>query len=324
MVTNNLLSRLHRYASRQDENFVTEAFAYLLRHLLENEPNVAVRILSRLTGGILNASADQASSITVTTQVATEQGRPDLEISTLDSLIYVEAKVDSELGDRQLERYREELQKQAGFAYRGLVLLSRYPVSVPHSVAGLVVSRRWYQVADWLLDELQGGSLGSDVSRFLVVQFTDFLTQRGVTMEAVGWQLVEGMKAFRGLLGLVQEALAALKITFQKTNGWESINFYLDAKNFWVGMSYDRPGILIFSTLLSPVGSDGVEKAGFGRVEPEGNSPTGIKWVNELVLYSEDVHFFARSRASQLQCIEQFLKDSLAAAQRARPVSDQP
>ena len=89
-------------------------------------------------------------------------------------------------------------------------------------------------------------------------------------------------------------------------------------------MFYDRPGILIFSTLLSPVAREGVEKAGYGRVETEPNSPTGIKWLSELALDSEDVHFFARARASQLQCIEQFLKDSLAAAQRVRPVDDQP
>ena len=215
-MTNNLLSHLHRYASRQDENFVTEAFAHLLRHLLENEPSVAVRILSNLTGGILVAIPEQAPSITVTTQVSTEQGRPDIEISTLDSIVYVEAKVESELGERQLERYLEELEKRSVFATKGLVLLSRYPIELADSIASVVVARRWYQVADWLFGEMQRDSLASEVSRFLVDQFTDFLTQRGVTMEPVGWQLIEGMKAFRGLLGLVQEALAALKVTYQE------------------------------------------------------------------------------------------------------------
>ena len=31
---NNLLTLLHRWWPRQDENFMTEAFAHLLRHLL--------------------------------------------------------------------------------------------------------------------------------------------------------------------------------------------------------------------------------------------------------------------------------------------------
>src|SRR4051812_36406286 len=91
--SNNLLVNLHRYSSRQDENFVTEAFAHLVRHLLENEPDVAVRILARLSGGALSATAESAPAITVTTQVTTAQGRPDIEITAVDTLVYVEAKV---------------------------------------------------------------------------------------------------------------------------------------------------------------------------------------------------------------------------------------
>lgn len=38
---NNLFSALWKWAARDDENFITEAFAYVLRHLLEHETGKA-------------------------------------------------------------------------------------------------------------------------------------------------------------------------------------------------------------------------------------------------------------------------------------------
>ena len=46
---NNLLVRLHKWAFRQDENFLTETFAYVLEYLCEHEPEAASDIIFRLT-----------------------------------------------------------------------------------------------------------------------------------------------------------------------------------------------------------------------------------------------------------------------------------
>ena len=35
------------------------------------------------------------------------------------------------------------------------------------------------------------------------------------------------------------------------------------------------------------------------------------EWYNCLDLESEDIHFFARSKESQLQCLEKFIKESV-------------
>jgi hypothetical protein len=40
----NLLVVLHKWASQQGENFTTDAFVHLLRHLRDHEPNVLVSI----------------------------------------------------------------------------------------------------------------------------------------------------------------------------------------------------------------------------------------------------------------------------------------
>ena len=77
---NNLLSQLYKWTSRQDENYVTDAFAHLLRHLREHQPSDVIHILSRLTGDRLRVVTEDISEVAITTQVTTERGRPDLEI----------------------------------------------------------------------------------------------------------------------------------------------------------------------------------------------------------------------------------------------------
>ncbi|WP_159452273.1 PD-(D/E)XK nuclease family protein [Singulisphaera sp. GP187] len=298
---------------------MTEAFAHLIRHLLENEPDAALRILESLTAGTIIATAAKATAVKVTTQVTTVLGRPDIEISTLDTLVYVESKVESELGDRQLERYLEELAK-AEVRSKVLVLLSRYPIQIHSSLVHAVKLRRWYQVADWLLGELQGQSIRSSVSRYLVEQFVGFLEVRGITMEAVGWEMVAGVRSFRALITMLSEALSASnapKIA-KDPSCWDSCGYYFDDKKFWIGVSYDRPDTLTFMTQKIKIAANAVELAGSGRLQQETDPyfPSGRKWIIELSLNSEEVHFFARSRASQMLCIEQFLANSIACAQK--------
>lgn len=52
----NLLVLLYRLAPRQQENFTTESFAYLLQHLIDGEPPAAARVLDWLTDKKLHFS----------------------------------------------------------------------------------------------------------------------------------------------------------------------------------------------------------------------------------------------------------------------------
>ena len=47
--SSNLFLRLHKWASRQDENFLTESLAVVLEQLLVLAPAVGTRLVSRLT-----------------------------------------------------------------------------------------------------------------------------------------------------------------------------------------------------------------------------------------------------------------------------------
>jgi hypothetical protein len=122
----NLFARLHKWAARQDENFLTESLAVLMEHLLILVPEVGVRLVSRLTGGFIDLAAGDASAIEIHTQIETGSGRPDLEISTTKRLVWIEVKVESELRTGQLEGYRVLLH-ECGIEQTRLVLLTRYP-----------------------------------------------------------------------------------------------------------------------------------------------------------------------------------------------------
>ena len=102
----NLFLRLHKWAWRQDENFVTESLAVLLEQLLILAPDVGTRLVAKLTGGFIDVSPEGASTIEIRPQVETKEGRPDLEISAPLRLVWIEVKVESELRAGQLEGYR--------------------------------------------------------------------------------------------------------------------------------------------------------------------------------------------------------------------------
>src|SRR5438874_8951321 len=94
---NNLFLRLHKWASRQDENFLTEALAVVLEHLLVLAPAVGVGLVRRLTGGFIDLPPEDAGGIEIHTQVEAASGRPDLEVRIPHRIVWVEVKAESEL-----------------------------------------------------------------------------------------------------------------------------------------------------------------------------------------------------------------------------------
>ncbi len=145
---NNLLLRLHKWSWRQDENFLTEAFAHLLQHLLIHEPEAAVRVLKELTNGFPTLEAGEARSVEVRTQVFSAEGTPDLQLRTLNQVALLEVKSESDVNPEQLKRYRELLRRSG--VPSTLILLTRYPVTPADPREHADFNVRWYQVAEWL------------------------------------------------------------------------------------------------------------------------------------------------------------------------------
>ncbi|SFI05228.1 PD-(D/E)XK nuclease family protein [Planctomicrobium piriforme] len=323
----NLLSVLHGWATRQDENFTTDAFAYLLRKLLLREPAIGIELVNWLTGDRLGLYPQDASGVSIRTQISTELGRPDLEIRTADALAYVEAKVESGLGDRQLHRYLEELNRDSAVT-KVLVLLTRYPEEIANEIRDQVVCRRWHQVAQ-ALEQIALPRIVDSVGAYLVEQYVEFLKERGMSIDQVTWEMTEGIRAFRNLIEMMREAVSAAGWKPVSTQGWDWIGYYINPANsssnkeklYYIGCNYKEPTKITFQTYQLDIVAEAAEILGRGEVLPNPYATAGLKWTDTLVIDSEEVHFFALSRERQLQKLEQFVADSIAATVRIQKVS---
>jgi hypothetical protein len=169
---NNLLTGLNRWAERQEENFISEAFVHLLKHLIAHEPNAAAQLIRWLTNERLNLSAPSMPCVKISTQVHTPEGRPDIEIRTSDHLVYIEVKINSDFEIDQLARYRRHLLSSSP-GTTTLVTITRFPIEVDPGCAP-DISRRWHEIAA-LLKEPPFYNIDG-VSGYVLQQFVEFLS----------------------------------------------------------------------------------------------------------------------------------------------------
>ncbi len=306
---NNLLIRLHKWAARQGENFLTESFAFLLQHLLDNEPEASVRLVGLITNGFIQLRPEESKVLEVRTQVTFGEGTPDLQLRTARQLAFIEVKSDSELAPGQLRRYRRIL-LASGFPETMLGLLTRYPSPIEEGAERPDVSLRWYEVAEWIQVERQRYSF-KPISSFLVEQFLGLLGAKNMVMGQVTWELSGGVRALYSLTNMLFEAATACGWKAQVSGGRDYMGVRLDGNSYWTGIYYDRPEILCFETNYAFIDKEAAQKLESGTVFEWESEEGKFGWRRELNLEAEDIHFFARSKASQLQLLEAFLRENL-------------
>jgi len=105
----NWFVNLHRWASRQDENFTTEAFVNLLKHLQKSEASSFTNIISNLSGNLINSSTDKVQEIKISSQTRIGNTIQDIQIQTPNKLIFIEVKLSSPLERKQVSTYLDLL-----------------------------------------------------------------------------------------------------------------------------------------------------------------------------------------------------------------------
>jgi hypothetical protein len=193
--------------------------------------------------------------------------------------------------------------------------LTRHVVDLDPADLSEVLCVRWYQVADWLEAE-RGRYTFKAVSAFLVQQFLGLLGMKGMTMGQVTWELAGGIRALRNFLNMLQEAAHVADVRVQPWGNTEEAGVYLDGRNYWVGILFDHPDTLVFTTWNRSVDPVKATALGTGEVR-EWDDKKGHSWRRELDLAAEAVHFYARPRSSQMQVLEAFILESMELARRA-------
>lgn len=147
MQNRSLFSRL--YARRpsdfrsQQENFLSEIFAFVLEHDRE--------VLAAFFDLIKAPHLEAKGSLRVQTQKKElESGQPDIEIVGQNFWVLIEAKVESTAGEFQLDQYANILKAKTSFPdnNRLLVYLTKYPEwkGKPQNYEGPFAEIQWHQI----------------------------------------------------------------------------------------------------------------------------------------------------------------------------------
>jgi hypothetical protein len=143
-----------------------------------------------------------------------------------------------------------------------------------------------------------------------------------MTLAQVGKYMPEGLRALSNLMNMLFEAAAACKVSVKKQAGWDFIGLTLDGRKYWVGVFFSDPEKLQFATRCR-IDPEKAAKLGAGELTEENWVPGRYRWWREVELDSESIHFFSRSKVSQMQWLEDFLREYLAQA-RLIETPDQP
>lgn len=303
----NLLLKVSKWAG-QPENFLTEAFAHLLRNLLSNESEIGASLLKYLTNGIVSINQSGVDKVSVETQVSTPYGCPDILILTPHHRVYVEVKDEAPPGDTQISRYRQDLERFPPDIQKGVILLTRYAVIPASEKEEPDCYVRWHQISEYL--EQKQSRVSNAVTGYLIANFLGFLKEKSMAIEAVGYELSDGVRAWQNLLTMLGEALAACKIPiYTKIAAWAYIGYYIDpSRKHFFGVYYDTPTLLTFEGNLDPKGPH-YDKLREHLSTLDGEEESGC-WTRRIDLASEEVHFFALGKANQMHRVEAFVRES--------------
>lgn len=308
-----IFSTLAKYSLPQDENYLTEAFVFLINSLLANERILSTQILNRLCAenGEMVFTVDD--DIAVSTQYATDLGTPDIKISSPDKLVYIEVKDYSPVKATQLRRYKEVLKSSNG-GFKKLILLTRYAVN--HEEHKGIPDRQicWFEVYNWLK------SLESQhaVSAYLIDSFNSFLEDKRMSIEKITWEYINGMPAFNNLINMIEATIKGIGIPFHKSYpraaAWDSKGFWLENKQYYCGIYYNAPLTLIFKAFNKK--DLDIEKVA-SPTYPIKEAFASIWFMLQL----EDVHLFSLDKDRQLEEITKFISTAYSEAKQMRITS---
>jgi len=312
MSSKDIFSSLAKYASASEENYLTEAFVFLINSLLDRERPTGLELLNYLCFNSDDFFFGMDEVISVSTQETTEQGTPDIKVSSPNKLIYIEVKDYSDVDIDQLKRYRKALESFSSTTKR-LILLTRFPAdfSEHKGIPDRYVC--WFEVYNWLADIKQ--KVQDPVGAYLIKSFMSFLEVKRMSIEKVGWEYANGVAAFNNLINMIEAGIKATKISFSQTfpraAAWGSKAFWLEDKKFWCGIYYNAPLVVVFKAF---------NKKDLD-IDKVGTPSYPVKKALQSIWFQlrlEDIHFFSLDKDKQLEEITNFVRMAYAEAQKMR------
>jgi hypothetical protein len=282
-----IFSALGKYNSATDENYLTEAFVFLLNFLKEEDNSIFLRILNFLCVNKEEFEFNENEAIEITTQISTEYGRPDIKILSHDKLIYIEVKHNSGLGYKQIKRYENAL-KKSNATYKKVILLTKFAIDINEQEESKPYKHvRWFEIANWF-SSFEFDKHTNPVTKYLINSFLNFLEARNMTMQKISWEYVNGFQAFKNLINMLITAAEEKYPKFKKSAGWDFTGVYLDKDTRAFFGLYHTKSLKIVIEVL-----DKQKK----------------KKIYSESLDLENIYFFCLNKDQQIEKIRTFIKE---------------
>jgi len=336
----NVFIQLSKWASRQGENFATDALAVTLSNLLERDPEIGLRVLYYITNGLYSENDPEISTIEISTQKNDEggHGQPDMWIQSSSKLALIEVKAGATLGKNQLKNYRAILKDYPEDRVK-LILLTQYLTSPGKHHPDF--SLRWYQLAQFLAEDCDERTCTPE-SHFLVQQLLEFLRARNLAFPEVKSEIskavikheqvagekaltkkrvksltrlrkYEELKPLHDLLLLMGSVLDSMEAVAnprldsgQQTGGW--IGYNIDGMKHWLCLYYSSPDVLVFESKIRKGEHLPHRVPSIGKYYSRWKNTW---WMNQLDLSVDDGKFFRSSPETQFETILDFTKKSM-------------
>jgi len=305
----NIFSALAKYNSAIDENYLTESLVFVINALLQRERPIGIEILTQLCVKNNEFSFNIDEDISASTQETTQQGRPDIKVSSRDKLIYIEVKHDSPLGLQQLARYRKALESSAA-TIKHVVLLTRFAIDFEEQEERPYKHVRWFEVYNWLTSARTRAK--DPVSIYLIESFKSFLEAKQMSIQKVGWEYINGVPALNNLVNMLEVAIQGASIPiYGRSPGWDWKGFWLEEKEFISAIYYDNHLIITFELMdKKKYNKELLDKPSYELREGKERL-----WFR---LDLEKCHFFSLDKDEQLEEITNFVKKAYSDAQQMR------
>lgn len=300
----------------QRENFLSGAFVFVVRKLLESEErsqNFAKELLKELCDTDFFAE----ENICLTREEKIKDGRLDIKIETPSKLIYIENKIKAGFGDRQIERYKIDLGKREK-NIKKVILITKY--GVDEKLKKLVDnSWIWDQVYDHI-KRLRGKYIKDlpHIDLFFIDHLSNYMEEEHMTIKKVSSAFTEGINSMLNLIEQIRFVLGEKDCKITARSAGEQFNgFYFKVSEDssiqdWIGIfyydNYRKPSQdqMVFELKGLEIPRDAVSKCKF-HIEFD------KKRFSEpsLILSFEDCNFFMFEKDKQLDTLRGFLQEGM-------------